>query len=199
MSQTVVLYFGSFNPIHRGHVTVADAALDAIGADALWFVVSPQNPFKRYDELAPETLRIEMVRIAIRSAQHADRMLASDIEFQLEKPSRTLHTLETLKVQFPQTRFGLLLGSDNIAGFSAWYGFEKIINEYPVWVYPREGYPIPQLAWAEKLTLLTNVPLMPQAATDFRASIAHGIIPENELPEGIGTFIREHHLYGYHE
>lgn len=199
MPRTVLLYFGSFNPIHRGHLTVADAALDAIGADALWFVVSPQNPFKRYDELAPETLRIEMVRRAISNARHADKMFASDIEFQLERPSLTLRTLETLKHKFPQTQFGLLLGSDNIAGLPAWYGFEKIVNEYPIWVYPREGYPIPQFAWTEKLTLLDNVPLMPQAATDLRASIAHGIIPENELPEGIGTFIREHHLYGYHE
>lgn len=199
MSQTVVLYFGSFNPIHRGHLTVADAALEAIGADALWFVVSPQNPFKRYDELAPETLRIEMVRRAIRNARHADKMFASDIEFQLEKPSLTLHTLETLNHRFPQIRFGLLLGSDNIAGLSAWYGFERIVNEYPIWVYPREGYPIPQLTWTEKLILLDNVPLMPQAATDLRSSIAHGIIPENELPEGIGAFIREHHLYGYHD
>lgn len=199
MPRTVVLYFGSFNPIHRGHLTVADAALEAISADALWFVVSPQNPFKRYDELAPETLRIEMVRRAIRNARHADKMLASDIEFQLEKPSLTLRTLETLKHRYPQTRFGVLLGSDNIAGLPAWYGFEKIVNEYPIWVYPREGYPIPQFAWTEKLTLLDNVPLMPQAATDLRSSIAHGVIPENELPEGIGEFIREHHLYGYHE
>lgn len=199
MSQTVVLYFGSFNPIHRGHLTVADAALEAIGADALWFVVSPQNPFKRYDELAPETLRIEMVRRAIRNARHADKMFASDIEFQLEKPSLTLHTLETLNHRFPQIRFGLLLGSDNIAGLSAWYGFERIVNEYPIWVYPREGYPIPQLTWTEKLILLDNVPLMPQAATDLRSSIAHGIIPENELPEGIGAFIRKHRLYGYHD
>lgn len=199
MPQTVVLYFGSFNPIHRGHLTVADAALEAIGADALWFVVSPQNPFKRYDELAPETLRIEMVRRAISNARHADKMFASDIEFQLERPSLTLRTLETLKHKFPQTQFGLLLGSDNIAGLPAWFGFEKIVNEYPIWVYPREGYPIPQLTWTEKLILLDNVPLMPQAATDLRSSIAHGIIPENELPEGIGAFIREHHLYGYHD
>ena len=199
MSQTVVLYFGSFQPIHRGHVTVADAALDAIGADALWFVVSPQNPFKRYDELAPETLRIEMVRIAIRSARHADRMLASDIEFQLEKPSRTLHTLETLKAHFRGPDSGCCSAATTSSDFPHGTVSKKIINEYPVWVYPREGYPIPQLAWAEKLTLLTNVPLMPQAATNLRASIAHGIIPENELPEGIGTFIREHHLYGYHE
>lgn len=199
MPRTVLLYFGSFNPIHRGHLTVADAALEAIGADALWFVVSPQNPFKRYDELAPETLRIEMVRRAISNARHADKMFASDIEFQLERPSLTLRTLETLKHKFPQTQFGLLLGSDNIAGLPAWFGFERIVNEYPIWVYPREGYPIPQLTWTEKLILLDNVPLMPQAATDLRSSIAHGIIPENELPEGIGAFIREHHLYGYHD
>ena len=95
--EPTILLPGSFNPIHKGHLSIAENVLRAMPEATLWFVVSPQNPFKRYDELAPETLRIEMVRIAIRSARHADRMLASDIEFQLEKPSRTLHTLETLK------------------------------------------------------------------------------------------------------
>ncbi|MFR5871659.1 MAG: nicotinate-nicotinamide nucleotide adenylyltransferase [Alistipes sp.] len=108
--------FGSFNPVHRGHVAVADAVLESTGAEALWFVVSPQNPFKAGKELAPETDRIEMARIALQSAVHSDRMAVSDIEFRLPKPNRTIRTLEKLRTEYPGRKFSLLIGSDN-AGF----------------------------------------------------------------------------------
>lgn len=117
--------------------------LESTGAEALWFVVSPQNPFKAGKELAPETDRIEMARIALQSAVHSDRMAVSDIEFRLPKPNRTIRTLEKLRTEYPGRKFSLLIGSDNMAGFPKWMHSQEILDRYRVLVYPRPGYPTP--------------------------------------------------------
>ncbi len=197
MQAETILYFGSFNPVHRGHVAVADAVLESTEAEALWFVVSPQNPFKAGKELAPETDRIEMARIALQSAVHSDRMAVSDIEFRLPKPNRTIHTLEKLRTEYPGRKFSLLIGSDNMAGFPKWVHSQEILDRYRVLVYPRPGYPTPESARSDGFTILTNLKELPQAATDVRTRIARGENPGAELPGGVWEYIKKHRLYGY--
>ena len=197
MQAETILYFGSFNPVHRGHVAVADAVLESTEAEALWFVVSPQNPFKAGKELAPETDRIEMARIALQSAVHSDRMAVSDIEFRLPKPNRTIRTLEKLRTEYPGRKFSLLIGSDNMAGFPKWVHSQEILDRYQVLVYPRPGYPTPESARSDGFTILTNLKELPQAATDVRTRIARGENPGAELPGGVWEYIKKHRLYGY--
>ena len=197
MQAETILYFGSFNPVHRGHVAVADAVLESTEAEALWFVVSPQNPFKAGKELAPETDRIEMARIALQSAVHSDRMAVSDIEFRLPKPNRTIRTLEKLRTEYPGRKFSLLIGSDNMAGFPKWVHSQEILDRYRVLVYPRPGYPTPESARSDGFTILTNLKELPQAATDVRTRIARGENPGAELPGGMWEYIKKHRLYGY--
>ena len=197
MQAETILYFGSFNPVHRGHVAVADAELESTEAEALWFVVSPQNPFKAGKELAPETDRIEMARIALQSAVHSDRMAVSDIEFRLPKPNRTIRTLEKLRTEYPGRKFSLLIGSDNMAGFPKWVHSQEILDRYRVLVYPRPGYPTPESARSDGFTILTNLKELPQAATDVRTRIARGENPGAELPGGVWEYIKKHRLYGY--
>ena len=197
MQAETILYFGSFNPVHRGHVAVADAVLESTEAEALWFVVSPQNPFKAGKELAPETDRIEMARIALQSDVHSDRMAVSDIEFRLPKPNRTIRTLEKLRTEYPGRKFSLLIGSDNMAGFPKWVHSQEILDRYRVLVYPRPGYPTPESARSDGFTILTNLKELPQAATDVRTRIARGENPGAELPGGVWEYIKKHRLYGY--
>ena len=197
MQAETILYFGSFNPVHRGHVAVADAVLESTEAEALWFVVSPQNPFKAGKELAPETDRIEMARIALQSAVHSDRMAVSDIEFRLPKPNRTIRTLEKLRTEYPGRKFSLLIGSDNMAGFPKWVHSQEILDRYRVLVYPRPGYPTPESARSDGFTILTTLKELPQAATDVRTRIARGENPGAELPGGVWEYIKKHRLYGY--
>ena len=197
MQAETILYFGSFNPVHRGHVAVADAVLESTEAEALWFVVSPQNPFKAGKELAPETDRIEMARIALQSAVHSDRMAVSDIEFRLPKPNRTIRTLEKLRTEYPGRKFSLLIVSDNMAGFPKWVHSQEILDRYRVLVYPRPGYPTPESARSDGFTILTNLKELPQAATDVRTRIARGENPGAELPGGVWEYIKKHRLYGY--
>lgn len=116
------------------------------GSRSALFVVSRQNPFKAGKELAPETDRIEMARIALQSAVHSDRMAVSDIEFRLPKPNRTIRTLEKLRTEYPGRKFSLLIGSDNMAGFPKWVHSQEILDRYRVLVYPRPGYPTPESA-----------------------------------------------------
>ena len=139
MSQTVVLYFGSFNPIHRGHVTVADAALDAIGADALWFVVSPQNPFKSPEKAANAAERFAAAVEAVR--RHPElRVRVDDIELSMPAPQYTIRTLDALREREPGNEFRLVIGADNLRDILRWKDSERLLREYGVVVFPRPGF-----------------------------------------------------------
>ena len=127
-----ILYSGSFNPIHRGHLAVAEQVLQAFPGSELWLVVSPQNPLKSETDLAPEQHRLEMARIAVRHSLLHERMQVCDIEFSLPKPSATIHTLQALSARHPQRSFSLLIGSDNAACFNQWIAYQEILERYPL-------------------------------------------------------------------
>lgn len=192
--KAVVVLFGSFNPVHKGHIAVADNAIEELQADGLWFVVSPENPFKDHSTLAPEADRLAMVEIAIRSARHADMMQASDVEFSMPRPSRTVDTLGVLSERFPECKFTLLIGADNAGKFEEWKNASEIVENYRIAVYPREGYPI-ESKYSDRFVYLKNAPLEPEAATSIRQRIAEGAKNIADLPRGVEDYIRTHGLY----
>ena len=131
------LYFGTFNPIHIGHLAIANYMLEFAGIDQLWFVVSPQSPFKQKQNMLDDYQRLELVNRAIGDDL---RMRVSSIEFKLPKPSYTIDTLTYLQEEFPAHRFSILMGSDNLENFHKWKNYEQIIENYPVIIYPRPGF-----------------------------------------------------------
>lgn len=132
----VGLYFGSFNPIHNGHLIIAQTVLELASIDEIWFIISPQNPLKKNKNLLHEFDRIDMVRLAI---EDNDRFKASDVEFSMPKPSYTIDTLSYLREKYPQTEFELIIGGDNLAILPKWKNSNKIIEDFGLIVYPRPG------------------------------------------------------------
>ena len=169
----VLLYFGSFNPVHRGHIALAEYAIEKDIADQVILIVSPQNPHKQSADLAPEFSRYEMCSAACQTSKYPDQILVSAVEFTLSRPSYTIDTLQFLTDNFgSQMRFSILMGADNIARFDTWKEYEKILASYPIFVYPRPGYTVEK--FADKITYLEGAPLFDFSATDIREALAAG-------------------------
>ena len=190
----VLLYFGSFNPIHKGHIALAEWVVEQDLCDELIFIVSPQNPLKSSTELAPEFSRYEMCEMACASSRFPDRIKVSAVEFVLEKPSYTINTLRYLREQFgSQMEFSLLLGADNIECFDKWREYEEILRDYPLFVYPREGYSVEK--FAGKITFLANAPLFDFAATDIRKAITNDENFTDKVSPAVAKYIIQNRLY----
>lgn len=168
----VMLYFGSFNPVHRGHIALAEYVVGQGLCDEAVLVVSPQSPYKQAAELAPEMDRFEMAEIACAASKYPERIKPSVVEFLLPKPSYTIDTLRYLKENFGSgMQFSILMGSDQIARLAGWKEYEQIL-EYPVYVYPRRGEPAE--GFEGRITPLTDAPLQDFASTDVRDRIGRG-------------------------
>ena len=128
------LFFGSFNPIHIGHLILANYILENSDMDELWFVVSPQNPFKDKKSLLADHNRLDMVQLAVKNYP---KMRASNVEFSLPKPSYTIDTLTYLKEKYPNYSFALIMGEDNLDSLPKWKNAEKLMSDYQIIVYPR--------------------------------------------------------------
>lgn len=190
----VLLYFGSFNPIHKGHIALAEWVVEQRLCDELIFIVSPQNPLKEQKELAPEFSRYEMCEMACASSHYPDRIKVSAVEFVLEKPSYTINTLRYLREQFGgQMEFSVLLGADNIENFDRWREYEEILRDYPLMVYPREGYSVEK--FADKITFLSDAPLFDFAATDIRKAIAENKNFTDRVCPAVAKYIIQNKLY----
>ncbi|HWI93794.1 MAG TPA: nicotinate (nicotinamide) nucleotide adenylyltransferase [Flavisolibacter sp.] len=163
------LYFGSFNPIHIGHLVIANHILNESGLDRIWFIVSPLNPFKKTENLLNEYDRLHLVQKAI----DADvRLKASDIEFSLPKPSYTVHTLAYLEEKYPEHRFSIIMGSDGFQNLDKWKNPETIIASYPIIIYKRSGFEVDNKLNAN-ITIM-NAPLLEISSTHIRALIQSG-------------------------
>ena len=163
----VTLYFGSFNPIHNGHIGLGVYLLEHADVDELWYVVSPQNPLKQRADLWDDGLRY---RLACEATKGNPRLRVSDVEFELPKPSYTVNTLRILSEKYPDHQFSLLIGADNYAIFDKWYCYDEILRDYEVYVYPREGVEVdktkfPQMKWLD-------APLYPISSTMIRERLA---------------------------
>jgi nicotinate-nucleotide adenylyltransferase len=169
-SRRVGLLFGSFNPIHVGHLILAEHFATRTDLAEVWLVVSPQNPFKVAAELLPEAQRLQFVEQAI--AGNA-RLRAEAIEFELPRPSYTIATLDALRARHPDTDFVLLMGGDNLPGLPRWQQAERILREVDIYVYPRPGTPLPDLAPFPRVQVM-HAPLLDISATYVRESLRTG-------------------------
>lgn len=182
------IFSGSFNPIHIGHLALANYLCEYEALDEVWFVVSPCNPFKQGNRLMPDELRLQLVQTAIAGYPN---FRASDIEFGLSRPSYTIHTLNELKRQYPQHTFHLIMGSDNWPGFPRWYKSEEILSNHGLLIYPRPGYPIDKSQLPEKVRMVDS-PVMEISSTFIRESLSKGKDIRFFLPSGIYDELLKH-------
>lgn len=190
----VILYFGSFNPIHNGHIALAEYVLQQGLGDEVALIVSPQNPLKPAAGLAPEMERFEMAEAACKASAHADRIHASVIEFLLDKPSYTIHTLRHLSAEYgTQMRFSILMGADLLAQLPRWKDYAEILAGYPILVYPRGDFgPEP---FADRVTWLEGAPLQDLSSTDIRERIQRGESVSGMVAPEVERYIREKGLW----
>lgn len=177
------LYFGSFNPIHIGHLIIAQHILNETDLQQVWFVVSPQNPFKQQKTLLNEYDRLYLVNLGI---QKTPGFKASDIEFNLPKPSYTIDTLTYLGEKYPQHEFAIIMGSDSLQNLDKWKNAETIMLNYPIYVYDRPGF-IAEQPEVKQLYRL-KAPLLEISATHIRELVQQGksiryLVPDDVLDE----------------
>ncbi|WP_455093485.1 nicotinate (nicotinamide) nucleotide adenylyltransferase [Prevotella histicola] len=164
------IFGGSFNPIHNGHIALAKAFLKEEKLDEVWFMVSPQNPFKVNQHLLSDHLRLEMVRKAL---GNEPQLIVSDYEFHLPRPSYTWLTLQHLKEDYPQDNFTLLVGGDNWAAFDRWYHADDILSNYQIVVFPRRGENESTVNLTQGVHFL-NAPLIDISSTEIRRYVQEG-------------------------
>ncbi len=190
----MVLYFGSFNPIHRGHIALAEHAIEHDLGDEVAMIISPHNPFKQAWAQAAETARYDMVEIACRNSAYPDKIVPSVIEFLLEKPSYTVNTLRHLVENYgSDMEFSILMGSDLINQLPRWREAEYIIENFDLWVYPRPGEPM--TFSTPRTTFLADAPQFDLSSTMIRDAIERGDDTSAMLEEEVANYIREHGLW----
>jgi len=186
------LLFGSFNPIHTGHLLIANYMVEYTELDKIWFVVSPQNPFKVNDELLDENLRLKMIEMAIADD---NRFEACNIEFGMPKPNYTHLTLTTLTEKYPEHQFTPIIGGDNLQSFHLWKNYESILENYQLFVYRRAGFHENPLLANHKKISLYEVPLLNISSTYIRETLQAGKSIRYLVPKVVKEFIDQHHLY----
>ena len=190
-NKKVGLFFGSFNPIHIGHLIIANYMANYTELDEVWFVVSPQNPFKDKKNLGNMYDRLEMVNLAI---EGAERLRVSDIEFSLPQPSYTIDTLIHLVEKYPTREFALIMGEDNLANFHKWKNADIILRDYAIIVYPRPDYDGGELKQHPSVTI-TETPVMELSSTFVRQAVKAGKSIQFYVPDKVIEFIDKKGLY----
>jgi nicotinate-nucleotide adenylyltransferase len=179
--EKVGLLFGSFNPIHVGHLILAQHLATHTDLAAVWLVVSPRSPYKIGQELLPEQARLALAQAAIAGN---DRLAAIDLEFHLPKPSYTITTLDEIRRQHPNREFVLLMGSDNLQGLDGWKDAARIRQEFIIYVYPRPGYPVAASFLTSRIRLV-EAPLLDISATFIRESVRAGKSIRYLVPDAV--------------
>jgi nicotinate-nucleotide adenylyltransferase len=187
----VGLFFGSFNPVHVGHMVMANYMLSFTDMEQLWFVVSPQNPLKTKTGLLAQHHRLALVDLAIDDHQH---MRSSNIEFSLPQPSYTINTLVHLQEKYPQHTFSLIIGQDNLQSFKKWKNYERILESFHLYVYPRPGCESGDLAKHPHVHI-TDAPLMELSSTFIRNAIRDKKDVRYYLPAKVWQEIELMHFY----
>jgi len=184
------LFFGSFNPIHTGHLIIANYVLNLMVFEEIWFIVSPQNPFKDNNQLLDEKNRLRLVKKAISGN---DRIKVSNIEFKLSRPSYTINTLSYLKEKYPDHEFSIIMGSDSFQQLDKWKSFEEIIANYKILIYCRPGFNVENKLNAD--TEILNSPLLGISSTGVRELIRNGKSIRYLVPEKVRKEIIENQYY----
>jgi nicotinate-nucleotide adenylyltransferase len=189
------LFFGTFNPVHKGHIAIAKFMAEKTDLDEVWMVVSPQNPFKKNEDIISDTYRLEMLEIAIAGMK---KIKVCDEELRMPKPSYTINTVEQLIKQAPHTSFVLIMGEDNITFFNKWKDYKKLINLCEIYVYPRaSGEKCGSFNYLENKKIKKfDFPLLPVSSTKIRNMISTGGQASEFLPNRILQYIIKRNLYG---
>ncbi|TCV11827.1 nicotinate-nucleotide adenylyltransferase [Sphingobacterium alimentarium] len=190
-NKKIGLFFGSFNPIHVGHLIIANYMANFTELDEVWFVVSPQNPFKEKKSLVNMYDRLEMVNLAI---EGADKLRASDIEFTLPQPSYTIDTLTYLQEKHPKKEFVLIMGEDNLQSLRKWKNADIILRDYKIIVYPRPGYDAVEMKEHPSVQM-TDTPVMELSSTFLRQAIKENKSIKFYTPDKVAEFIDKKGLY----
>ena len=191
------LYFGSFNPIHIGHMAIANYIIEYSDLDEIWFVVSPHNPLKKKQTLLDDHHRIRLAEIAI---EGEDRFRVSDIETKLPKPSYTIDTLAYLVEKFPSAEFSLIMGGDNLLTLHKWKNAVQLVKRFPFYIYPRKETDIQNIPELKEILSLADItvvraPLIEISGTFIRESIKLKKDIRHFLPPGVWQYIIEMHFY----
>lgn len=185
------LLFGSFNPIHVGHLILANYMAVFTDLDEVWFVVSPQNPLKNKSSLLADYHRLALVRLAV---EDCIGLKASNIEFNMPKPSYTIDTLTWLSEYSPNREFVVICGTDIFPSFHRWKNHDEILNQYSLYVYPRPGYQLGKYHDHPSITL-HDAPLMEISSSFIRKGIKEKKNMGFWMPETVYNYILEMHFY----
>ena len=185
------LFFGSFNPIHVGHLIIANYMATQTDLDKVWLVVSPQNPLKPKKTLARDQDRLHLVRLAI---EDNPRLVASNVEFQLPKPSYTVDTLAFLRDKYPDREFALIMGGDNLATLHLWKNYEFLLEHYDIYVYQRPGADLGEYAQRPRVHLC-SAPLLDISATYIRDCLRAGKSVRYLVPDPVFEYLEGSRLY----
>ena len=197
------LYFGTFNPIHVGHLIIANYMVEYTELDQVWLIVSPQNPLKKKSTLLADYHRYAMVEIAV---EDNEKLIASNIEFKLPKPSYTINTLTYIKEKYPKHEFSLIMGEDNLRTFDKWKNFEEIISNHKIYVYPRalteqerteliESKTIEKNFASSKNIIACEAPVMKISASFIREAVKNKKDTRYLLTEGVYKYVQEMNFY----
>lgn len=192
-SKKIGLYFGSFNPIHNGHLIIAAHILNTVELKELWFVVSPQNPLKLSKNLLNEYHRLHLVRIAV---EDDVRIKASDVEFKLSKPSFTIDTLTYLKEKYVQNQFYVIMGSDSFQNINKWKNSSQLIDNHSFIIYNRPSYEVKSAG--KNIMVLLNSPML-----DLSSSFIRNLITQRKnirylVPDSVREEIEKNGYYRIH-
>lgn len=185
------LFFGSFNPVHTGHLIIANYFAEETDLDQVWFVVSPQNPFKTKNSLLDEKHRLYMVNLAIEDNY---KLQASNIEFHLPKPSYTIDTLTYLQEKYPANEFILIMGSDNLVTLNKWKNFEQILKLHKIFIYTRAEYDLKTYNLKGDIRFF-DVPILNISSTYIRNNLSLGKSVRYLVPEKVWQHLNEMHFY----
>ena len=192
MKMNVGLYFGTFNPIHTGHLIIANHLLENSNLDEVWMVVTPHNPHKKKSSLLEDYHRLQMIHLA---TETYDKIKPSDIEFKLPQPNYTINTLVHLKEKFPKYRFSLIMGEDNLKSLHKWKNYELILQDYNIYVYPRiSESEIPEQFVNHSRIHKVDAPIIELSSTFIRNSIKEGKNIRPMLSDKVWEYI-DHNLF----
>ncbi|OFX56551.1 MAG: nicotinic acid mononucleotide adenylyltransferase [Bacteroidetes bacterium GWA2_30_7] len=191
IKKQIGLFFGSFNPIHIGHLAIANYIVEFTELDQIWFVVSPHNPLKNKSSLLEDYHRFELANLAI---DNYKKFKVSNIEFRLPQPSYTINTLEHLKEKYPKLIFSLIMGADNLLSINKWKNSELILSNYTIYIYPRPNIETTEFQNHANIKIV-DAPIMEISSSFIRESIKNKKDMEFFVPEKAYKYIKEMHFY----
>lgn len=192
LKQKVGIFSGSFNPIHIGHLVLANYISEFTDLKEVWFLVSPHNPLKKVTELLDDEVRLEMVKLALEPYKH---MKISDVEFGLPRPSYTIDTLSYLSRTYPDIEFTLIIGGDNWAEIHKWKEYERLLGSFSVLIYPRLGEDVLIPEKLRRTVRVVDAPIMQISSTFVRKAIREGKDMRAFLPHKVYDYILQNRLY----